>query len=226
MPQKCPPELKDADWMKNAYITMGLTTHEIAHRLNCSQGGVWKWLKYHGIQSRPSGRDRASEKLHDKMWLEKAYSQYSTHEIAKLLNCGQITVWKAMKNLDIPLKLGRRLKISRCKRELGPDGNYHLQHRLIMEKILGRRLLPTEDVHHIDKNPRNNDPSNLIVLPEREHHLLHLEERKTMYNRKCVHCDRYFIGGFRTKYCPVCKEQIDIIQSSLRQNNKQQSEQV
>ena len=40
------------------------------------------------------------------------------------------------------------------------DG-YCLEHRLAMARALGRALLPTETVHHIDGNPLNNALSNL-----------------------------------------------------------------
>ena len=47
------------------------------------------------------------------------------------------------------------------------------KHRLIVEKILGRKLLDTEVVHHIDKNPKNNALDNLAVMSKEVHVLLH-----------------------------------------------------
>lgn len=44
------------------------------------------------------------------------------------------------------------------------------EHRLIMEGIMGRYLLPTEQVHHKDENPKNNDPSNLVFCPSQKDH--------------------------------------------------------
>lgn len=44
-----------------------------------------------------------------------------------------------------------------------------LQHRFIVEKILGRVLLSSEDVHHIDGNKANNSPDNLKILSHSEH---------------------------------------------------------
>lgn len=52
-----------------------------------------------------------------------------------------------------------------------PDGTRveYRQHRFIMEGILGRPLLPTEDVHHVDGNRQNNDPKNLLVIDHGRH---------------------------------------------------------
>ena len=50
-------------------------------------------------------------------------------------------------------------------------GEYVAVHRLEMGKKLGRYLLPSEVVHHIDGDPSNNDPSNLEVFENNGKHL-------------------------------------------------------
>ena len=42
-----------------------------------------------------------------------------------------------------------------------------------MEGILGRYLTKDEHVHHIDLDPTNNSPNNLVVLNPSEHGRLH-----------------------------------------------------
>ena len=46
-----------------------------------------------------------------------------------------------------------------------------LEHRLVMEKALGRYLRPEEVVHHKDKNSENNDLSNLQLFATNGEHL-------------------------------------------------------
>ncbi len=48
---------------------------------------------------------------------------------------------------------------------------YILEHRLIMEQHLGRYLLPTEVVHHIDENPSNNALDNLMLFASQREHI-------------------------------------------------------
>ena len=47
---------------------------------------------------------------------------------------------------------------------------YVYEHRLIMEKHLGRYLKPKEIVHHIDNNPINNSIDNLMLFPSHSAH--------------------------------------------------------
>jgi len=54
--------------------------------------------------------------------------------------------------------------------------NYVFEHRLVMEKKIGRLLLPNEKVHHIDGNRLNNDIDNLFLFQSNGEHLRH--ERK------------------------------------------------
>lgn len=44
-----------------------------------------------------------------------------------------------------------------------------LEHRLVAEKTLGRRLDRADEVHHINRNKSDNRPENLVVLSGPDH---------------------------------------------------------
>lgn len=65
--------------------------------------------------------------------------------------------------------------------------------KFLMEQKLGRKLLPDEDVHHIDENPLNNDISNLVIIKHGDHQKCHtLYEYHDEYI-KCDVCGSVFL---------------------------------
>lgn len=58
------------------------------------------------------------------------------------------------------------------------DGVYVKEHRLVMEKHLGRRLLKSEHIHHIDGNTLNNNVDNLLIMDRAEHVKMHMSDQK------------------------------------------------
>ena len=52
----------------------------------------------------------------------------------------------------------------------GSNKNYVREHRLVMEKHLGRYLTPKEVVHHINENKQDNRIENLVLFPN---HIIH-----------------------------------------------------
>ena len=55
-------------------------------------------------------------------------------------------------------------------------GNRALEHRVVMERALGRPLRSDEHVHHVDGDKQNNEVGNLRVLSVSEHGELHSRE--------------------------------------------------
>jgi hypothetical protein len=65
------------------------------------------------------------------------------------------------------------------KHHLADIRGYAYEHRVIAEIKYGRRLLPTEQVHHIDHDKLNNSPENLEIVKSIKHHrFFHRKEKK------------------------------------------------
>lgn len=121
----------------------------------------------------------------------------SSREIAALLNERQKYVQEVMLKFDLPRrKIGSASGAENgsyvCGRRITQDGyvltsapenhpyarsrkDRHtkiiLEHRLVLEKKLGRYLLPTEIVDHVDGLRLHNDPSNLRLFQSNSEHL-------------------------------------------------------
>jgi len=52
-------------------------------------------------------------------------------------------------------------------------GRWKKEHRVVVERIIGRDLLSTETIHHMDENKRNNNPSNLYYFQNDNLHKRH-----------------------------------------------------
>lgn len=58
-------------------------------------------------------------------------------------------------------------------------GRYQLEHRVVMEGLIGRPLTAVEVVHHRNHDKQDNRPENLVLCAtQAEHVALHANERK------------------------------------------------
>lgn len=103
----------------------------------------------------------------------------------KAANVGRIPVDN---NRNRPQKRYKHIYMG-YKRKSG-FSHYEFEHRLVMEKFLGRKLTFDEVVHHKDGNGLNNDLSNLELMSRKEHSRLEGSEKalniKPMFKRRAL----------------------------------------
>lgn len=63
---------------------------------------------------------------------------------------------------------------------------YVMEHRLVAEKMLGRRLKKNEVPHHINGDKQDNRPENLRVMTRSEHVQLHFDAIKEVNRLRAI----------------------------------------
>ena len=62
-------------------------------------------------------------------------------------------------------------KIAKSMWKGGSSSSWSRRCRPVIEKKIGRKLKSEETVHHLDHNPSNNHPDNLVLFPNGPMHL-------------------------------------------------------
>jgi hypothetical protein len=75
------------------------------------------------------------------------------------------------------------------------NGEKTFEHRVIVERLLGRKLSRTVEIHHLNGNALDNRHENLVVCPDHSYHMLLHARQKAL--DAC--------GNASYRCCIVCK---------------------
>lgn len=116
------------------------------------------------IRAGLKGKKKTREHV-EKMKSTKNSAEYRENLREKMLNSGK---WDAIGTRKVDGAGYVRIKVSHDGHRVG----WKMEHRVIMEQIIGRPLRRYETVHHIDGVRSNNDPANLLLLTSAQHNKL------------------------------------------------------
>ena len=142
------PELDDRTWLARELETK--TMRQIAQELGTTSGRVSDRAYRYGIQSPSADKSRAVRAALKKRYPHgRVGKEASKWKGGRRINNGYIFVYAP----DHPSASNKAVA----------------EHRLVMEKGIGRYLKPNEVVHHLDGNRQNNDLSNLVLKTRAQH---------------------------------------------------------
>lgn len=169
------------------YVEERMQPRHIRDRLGIGATTVTNLLRRAGIQPRDASESRI--RLHDPAAIVKMYDAgMSTIRIARALGVSTQAVKTALDSMHVKYRPRSAYRGKMCNqwkggRRLHPAGyievydvarrRYALEHRLLMERFLGRPIPECMDVHHVNGDKSDNRIENLQLLPKGEHSALH-----------------------------------------------------
>lgn len=150
------------------------STDKVARFYNVSKKTILNWMNNFNI-----ARDMSPslEKMKNE-FIQKINEGKNTKQIASDFGLDKTTIRKWASLLDYKLDTFHKgflvthngYKMIMAKSHPFADSKgYVREHRLVMEKKIGRYLTSGEIVHHKDENKLNNNPDNLEVMSKAEH---------------------------------------------------------
>jgi hypothetical protein len=167
---------KHKEWLRIHYYEKELSESDIAEITGCTRKNIEYWMEKFGLPRRDNETrytkrylKKISETSKGRIPFSKGLTKYDHPSIMKIsekLSGENSPSWKGG---TMVTSSGYRKILDKSHPHADKDG-YILEHRAVMEFVLGRLLEPHEVVHHRDGNRRNNFIENLFLFPSQKAH--------------------------------------------------------
>lgn len=148
---------QDAEWLRQKYWGENLSIRQIATLISKGQTTILTWMEKHDVPRRS-----ASEALRGRKFSLKTRRKISKANRGKYVR-EKNPNWKGGRTQDGD----GYVHIRRPNHPYAAKNGYILEHRLVVERALGRYLIPGELVHHINGIRDDNRLENLELV---DHH--------------------------------------------------------
>lgn len=155
------PAYRDSEWLKDQYVTQAKSQKEIAEIAGCSVHTIRKWVREFGLQQDQVSRMLAHNKEHG------VFGKGLTNETSEVIRQRSEKMAASKKGVPCPREFGKPSK----------DNTGHWQARKLFEKDICTYCDETDsaklELHHIDGNPKNNEPENVECVCVKHHQMRH-----------------------------------------------------
>lgn len=182
------------EYLPNAYLTRHLTMNEIGKEVGCTAATILGNLRRFNIPIRPTAEYNRGRKLTEEHI--EAIRRAHTGKIVSAETRLKLSESRKRGNFKSPnWRGGKRTKrtdkyiqLYKPDHPFATKDGYVMEHRLIMEQIIGRYLTRDEVAHHKNRVRSDNDPNNLQLMTFREHMSYHMRERWIFKYEQSMSC--------------------------------------
>lgn len=168
MPQNKRYSQEEINFIKSNALK--ISVEKIAETLDRSPKAIRAQIERLGIRLSKLERNKPHEWTEEEIrFLKENYQTVSDKNISISLGLPESVILR--KRLSLDLRKHKYVPyIQADYYRIYIDGKRHWLHRVNAEKKLGRSLLPSEPVHHVDGNKLNNNPENLYICSDKQEH--------------------------------------------------------